>query len=58
MQNCKTCGNAVYDEQWGCYKCSVYQQRIKNPNRYLDCEDYETKNWVKSKKEKEKKNED
>ena len=23
MKNCKNCANAMYDERWGDYKCSI-----------------------------------
>lgn len=53
MQNCKTCANKVYDERWGDYRCKVYQHRIRNVDRYLDCENYESKQWKKEKKNEE-----
>lgn len=50
MNTCKNCANAVYDDRWGQYRCKVYQHRIRNVDKYLECENHEVKNWMKPKK--------
>lgn len=43
MSNCKTCANAIFNEQWGEYKCKVFQKTIYDPSRILGCEAYKKK---------------
>lgn len=42
-KNCKNCANAIFDEVWGEYKCSVRQTRIRDVNKRVNCEDHEEK---------------
>ena len=53
MNSCKNCENVVYDDRWGYYKCKIHQHRIKNVDKYLDCENHEPKQWKKNYKSKE-----
>lgn len=53
MNSCKNCANAVYDERMGQYRCKVYQHRIRDVDRYLDCEDHEPKNKQRKKRERD-----
>lgn len=39
MANCNTCGNAIFDELWGDFKCSVYKHTVYS-YRHEDCKDY------------------
>lgn len=32
MENCKTCEHAIFDAQWGEYKCEVYKRVTYNAN--------------------------
>lgn len=39
--NCTNCGNAIYDAQWGEYKCAVSKHTVYGPGRIditIDCE--------------------
>lgn len=38
MNSCKNCANRVYDERRRIYVCKVYKHRIKDVDKYLDCE--------------------
>lgn len=40
MSTCKNCANRVFDEQWGEYKCTVYEHRIYDVDKYLDCKNH------------------
>ena len=38
-KSCSTCENSIFDEQYGEYKCKLYQIRVKENNNmecYLD----------------------
>lgn len=37
MNTCKTCANAIFDELWGEYKCSIKGRRIYEPENETDC---------------------
>ena len=43
MDNCKNCIYRVYDEQWGEYKCKIYNHRVRDAYKYVDCESHERK---------------
>ena len=43
MNDCKNCANAVFDEVWGEYKCSVRNHRIYDVDKYIDCENHKPK---------------
>ena len=43
MNSCKNCANAIFDDVWGEYKCRVYEHRIRDVDRYLDCESHDRK---------------
>lgn len=50
MNTCKNCANSVYDDRCGFYRCKIYQHKIKNVDKYLDCENHELKPWMKKDK--------
>lgn len=43
MDTCKNCIYRVYDEQWGYYKCEIYNHAVKDVYKYIDCESHEKK---------------
>lgn len=43
MDTCKNCASYIFDEKWGEYKCKVYQHRIYDIDRYIDCRDHTKK---------------
>lgn len=43
MNNCQTCGNAILDARWGDYKCKVYERRIRDVNKHINCPDHKKK---------------
>ena len=49
MNSCKNCTNAIFDELWGEYKCKVYNHRIRDVYKYLDCNAHQKKKEVKKK---------
>lgn len=49
MNSCKNCGNRVYDSDWGEVICSVYNHRIKDVDKYLDCQSHKPKDNEESK---------
>ena len=38
--NCLKCKHAIFDEQWGEYKCGILKHRIYNPEAHTGCKDY------------------
>lgn len=46
---CKNCANRVYDERQGVHICKIYKHRVKDVDKYMDCEMHENKH-VKGKK--------
>ena len=52
MKNCKTCGNAIFDEVFGDYKCSISKTTIRLPLS-TKCKDYKEGKPVDSKKERD-----
>ena len=36
-KNCTNCANAIFDEVWGEYKCTVLKHRIYDLNMYTSC---------------------
>lgn len=38
--NCYTCKNAIFDEQWGEYKCRLRKKYIYNVESNTGCKDY------------------
>ena len=40
MSNCTNCGNAIFDEIWGDYKCSVYKRAVST-NEHVGCKQYQ-----------------
>ena len=49
MNDCKNCANAVFDEVFGEYKCKIYQRRIRNVDKYIDCKSHKPKEKEKKK---------
>jgi hypothetical protein len=43
MNSCKNCAGAVYDPDWGEVICGVYNHRIRNVDKYLDCQSHKPK---------------
>lgn len=43
MDTCKNCVNRVFDERWGEYKCTVFEHRIYDIDRYIGCEHHKKK---------------
>ena len=41
MNNCKNCKHAIFDEQWGEYKCKVREVRIYVLLDSTECSSYE-----------------
>lgn len=48
MGNCANCKHAVFDEQWGEYKCKVFERRIYILLGSSECPKYEKKKEEKS----------
>lgn len=44
--DCSVCKNAIFDEQWGEYKCKIHQVRIQDTTKILECEEF-VKNYKK-----------
>lgn len=44
---CADCANAIFDEQWGEFKCRARQIRISESATYADCKHYIKKNTKK-----------
>lgn len=43
MNSCKTCEYRVYDTKRQEFRCKIYNHKIRDIDRYLDCEDYKKK---------------
>lgn len=43
MNTCKNCEHAKYDDRFGGYKCTVYQHKIRDAYKYIDCESHKQK---------------
>jgi hypothetical protein len=43
MDTCKTCSYRVFNEELGVYICKIYNHRIRDVYKYVDCESYERK---------------
>lgn len=39
MSNCVNCGNAIFDEIWGDYKCSIYKRHVYD-HEIVGCKHY------------------
>lgn len=50
MNSCKNCANAIFDEMWGERKCKVYEHRIYDVDKYIDCQSHKPKNNKEEKK--------
>ena len=48
MSNCINCGNAIFDELWGDYKCSVYKRAVHD-HEHVGCKQYQEGTPKKSK---------
>lgn len=44
MNDCTNCANAIFDETWGEHKCKVYEHRIYDVDKYVDCPGHKAKN--------------
>ena len=40
MNSCRNCENAVFDQVFGEYKCSVSKTRIYYPDLHFNCPDW------------------
>jgi hypothetical protein len=43
MNTCKNCIYRVYDDVFGVFKCKIYNHKIKDVYKYIDCESHEKK---------------
>lgn len=43
MNSCHNCANRVYDEERGMVMCSVYDHRVKDYDKYIDCQSHNQK---------------
>lgn len=43
MNDCRNCDNAIFDEVFGERKCKVYEHRIYDIDKYVDCEHHKEK---------------
>lgn len=48
MKYCKNCANAIFDQVFGDYKCSITQVSV-DPDSVVDCEDHANGNPTVSK---------
>lgn len=53
MNNCKNCGNSVFDQVFGEYKCSVCGTRIYYPDLHINCSDWKKGEPVESKEDRD-----
>lgn len=37
---CKTCGNVIFDEVFGEYKCKAHEVRLYNYDKVYECDEY------------------
>lgn len=58
MNNCKNCGNAIFDDKWGEYKCYVKQRACAGSELRNGCDDWSETRAVKTITEKPKFGED
>lgn len=49
MNNCKNCGNSVFDPVFGEYKCSKTNARIYYPDLHIHCTDWKKGEPIESK---------
>lgn len=47
MNNCKNCGNAIFDNKWGEYKCYIKQRTCVRSELTKGCDDWSKKRAVK-----------
>ena len=49
MNSCKNCASRVFDPDLGEVICSVYNHRIRDVDKYLDCQSHKPKDNEESK---------
>lgn len=49
MNSCKNCANRMFDADRGEVICSVYNHRIRDVDKYLDCQSHKPKDNEESK---------